>query len=393
MRDFPLLVPASFDGALNVRYDEAAGAVPLSVADMDFQAPSQVVQAVTERAAHGAYGYTYAPQSLAQATADWFRARHSLDLDPHSIIHTGRVVEAVPTLLNTLTNPGDPVVVPSPSYAPITNAVTANNRALVTVAMARAGHDYSFDLAAIRQGLSHPTTSRPVLILTNPHNPTGRVFTAQELVEVAQVAEECGALIISDDVHADILYPGQKYTPIWTVSKYAKDNSITFTSPGKTFNLAGLESTDVLVNNEELRGKVSGAFSAAGFHNPAYFAVAATQAAYEWGAPWLDQFLALMNLNLNTLLSFIDERQPKIRVTKPEGTYLVWLDLTALGDAEEVSAALKSAGLVLSCGSGFGADCQQFARMNIATTPKILEEALDRLDLACKTLHVNTSNK
>lgn len=391
MRDFPLLVPANFAGALNVRHDEGEGAIPLSVADMDFQAPGQVVQAVAERATQGAYGYTYVPQSHPDVVAKWFRQRHGWNMDPAAIIHTGRVVEAVPTLLAALTNSGDPVVVPSPSYSPITNAVSTNNRKLVTAPMARAGQKYTIDLAAIRQGLLQPTTSRPLLILTNPHNPTGRVFTMEELLGVALVAEACDALILSDDVHADILYPGQKYTPICTVSQYAKENSITFTSPGKTFNLAGLESTAALVHSEELRTVVREAFSAAGFHNPAYFAVVATRVAYESGGPWLDQFLALMSRNLNTLLSFIEERQLRISVIKPEGTYLVWLDLSALGAAEDVSAALRSAGLILSAGSGFGAGNQQFARMNIATTPKTFEEALNRLDLACKTLEANTS--
>ena len=391
MSNFPLLVPADFTGALNVRYDEGEGAIPLSVADMDFQAPTQVVGAVVARAAQGAYGYTYVPQTLVSAVANWFETRHGWSMNPDAVIATGRVVEAIPTLLALLTNPADPVVVPSPSYHPITAAVEANGRRLVTAPMTRADGCYVLDLDAVREGLTQPTSSRPLLILTNPHNPTGRVFAKSELRELAGVAEECGALIISDDVHADILYPEHKYTPICTVSEYAEENTITFLSPGKTFNLAGLESTIVLVDNKELFVKVETALRAAGFHNPAYFAVVATQAAYEHGAPWLDQFLSLIDQNLQTMLAFIEAQDLNIKVIKPEGTYLVWMDLGQIGDEKTVQAALKDAGLVLSPGSGFGAGNERFARMNLATTPDNFNKALTRLALACKTAQKNPS--
>lgn len=382
-----LLVVADFDGILNVRHDQAKSAIGLSVADMDFQAPKAVIDAVVKRAKQGAYGYTYVPEGYAQCVANWFQNRHDWRLSPDSLITTGRVVEAVPTLLRMLTNGGDPVAIPSPSYGPITSSVTANNRRLVSFPMRLKDEKYTVDGADLARALSIPTSSRPIIILTNPHNPTGRVFTREEQSEIAKIAEQAGALIVSDDVHADLLYPGHSYVPICTVSEYAAENTITFTSPGKTFNLAGLESCALVIQNETLREEMQRALRSAGFHNPPYFSVAASQAAYDTGAQWLDQLMQLVQGNLSMLRDQVRDRALEIEVFSPEGTYLVWLDMRRWGVAEDVLAeALDNAGIQLSMGGGFGEDYAGFARINLATSPANLRQALERLSQAHNTV-------
>lgn len=380
-----LLREASFVGAANIRWDAARAqcgddVVPLSVADMDFMAPQQVVDAVVARAQQGAYGYTDVPEEHLARVANWLAERHGWRVGTETILPLGRVVEAVPALLGALTAPGDPVVVPAPSYSPVTSASAKNDRALVTVPMREEGGHYALDLPALEDALRAPTSTRPVLVLTSPHNPTGRVLTRTELEALAVVVERTDALVISDDVHADLVLPGHRHVPFASINDSAAAATLTFVSPGKTFNLAGLEIATLVVTNPDLRERAAHAFEKAGFHNPRYFAVEATRAAYEHGRPWLAELLELVAAHVADLREFLPAHVPGVRLIEPEGTYLAWLDLRGWStDEAHVFDAMRREGLLLAPGSGFGADYAGFARVNLAVPTARFRDGLHRL--------------
>ncbi|MEV7973862.1 PatB family C-S lyase [Cellulomonas sp. NPDC089187] len=373
-----LLHPIDHTDAQSVRWDDAVARVgddviALSVADMDLAAPEPVIRAVVERARRGGYGYTQVPPGYRAVVADWLRRRQGWAVDPEHILPVGRVVEAVPALLHELTDPFATVVVPTPAYAPVTNAVEANGRRLLRVPMIEVDGRPTLDMTAMAVAMAEADA----LILTGPHNPTGRVWTRAELTELAEIAECTDTLVIADEVHGDLTLPGHRHIPFASVMPEMARRTITFSSPGKTFNMAGLESSHAIIADPQLRARAAAAFDRAGFHNPRYFASAATVAAYTEGEPWLTELLALLDHHVD-LLRTAD--LPGIRLVEPEGTHLAWLDCRGwTADEAEIERATHTAGLVLSLGSDFGPGNDGFVRINLAVPTDLFTEAIARL--------------
>ncbi|XBH21534.1 PatB family C-S lyase [Jonesiaceae bacterium BS-20] len=365
--------------ARSIRWTEALAAagddaIALSVADMDFAAPQVVIDAVARRAQTGNFSYTYLSPEFYQSVCQWFSARHGWDITAEQIVSVGRVVEALPALLRRLTTPSAKIVVPYPAYGPIPTAVAASGREVVAWQLSFDGQ-YRFDLEALETLLAQGAEA---IILTNPHNPTGRVWTGSELSKVAKLAAAHNALVISDEVHADLLRTGQTFTPYLTLVD-AEASAIALTSPGKSFNLAGLEIANMVVPNPDLRAEVTAAVQAAGSHNPRFFAEVATIAAYSEGGPWLDELLALMDHHVGLVTQELATRLPQVTVIPAEGTYLLWLDCRTLGlSTEKLNQKLLGSGLVLTPGTAFGLGGEEFMRMNLAVPTQMLETAIDR---------------
>lgn len=369
------------------------GVIPLSVADMDLPAPPAVVEAVTARARHGVYGYTELPPDYGEVVGDWFARRHGWRLDPERLIHVQRVVEAVPLLLRAWTEPGDAVLVHSPYYAPTAAAVERNGRRLVTSPLLLRNGTYTMDFDGMERAFRDEGVR--VVLLCSPHNPTGRVWSREELTRLAELCLRHGVFVISDDVYADFTGPaftdrGRAHTFLASLGEDIARSTVTCLSPNKTFNLAGLEISNLVVPDPELRERLRTMMAAAGMHNPSFFAATATKAAYGHGEEWLDALLAHLDGNLSRLRTFLAERMPRIRLIEPEGTCLAWLDCRAWSgadDAELTRLTAAEARVALSTGGSFGAGHEGFARVNLATPRPLLDEALRRL----ARVHATTS--
>ncbi|MFF0742035.1 MalY/PatB family protein [Streptomyces sp. NPDC004111] len=392
MYDFDTVVERAGTGA--AKWDTplaayGAGIIPLSVADMDFPAPPAVVDAVAARARHGIYGYTDLPADYFPAVADWLAGRHGWHTDPGLFVHVQRIVEAVPLLLRAETAPGDGVLVHTPYYAPTASAVGLNGRRLVESPLRYdSGRGrYEMDFAHMERAVR--TEGVRALLLCSPHNPTGRVWERAELERLAELALRHDLLVISDDVYADFTGfaapgtdRGRRHTFLASLGADIAAATVTCVSPNKTFNLAGLEISNLHVPDPLRRERLTAAMRAAGMLNPAFFAATATLAAYREGAPWLDALLAHLDGNLALLRGTLAARMPGLRLVEPDGTCLAWLDCrdwAGADDARLTELTARRARVAVSAGGSFGAGYAGYARLNLATPRPLLDEALDRL--------------
>lgn len=367
----------------SIRWDTACkergeDAISLSVADMDFKCPEPVVKAVTERAAMGNYCYTYLDPSYRQSVVSWFARRHRWVIAPDSIVPVGRMVESLPAILREVLPSCASVIVPYPAYSPTPAAIKAAGCRVLPWDLKRDNdgrYRFNFD------GLDELMDQASAMVITNPHNPTGRVWTRDELSRIAAAAREHHIMVISDEFHADITHTGHDFQPYLTSSSDAAEG-IAFTSPGKTFNMAGLETANIIVPDETLRHKVEQAVDDAGCHNPRYFAQVATQAGYDQSEGWLDDLLSLLEEHTQMLADCLRPIQG-VDLVEPEGTYLAWIDMHGTGLTDgQIKNRLGEQGLILDPGTDFGPQGSGFLRINLATTTSILLEAMERFTMA-----------
>lgn len=351
--------------------------IALSIADMELAAPPAVLQAVAERVADGAFGYTYLPPSYFEHVQRWMRTRHDWTIPTDSVVYTHRVVEAASALLQEFTEPGDGVLIHTPSYGPITNLIEPLGRRLVTSPLRLNDGRYEIDFEETDRLLG---TQAKVLFLFSPHNPSGRVWTTAELTQLADIARRHNALIISDEVHADLVHPGHKHLPIAALDDQTAQRTITLTSAGKPFNLAGLEISNVITQNTEWLERIRHTLRLQGLSHPAFFANAALDAAYGQSEPWLESLLTHIGSNLNLLRDAVQADLPGVQMIEPEGTYLVWLDCREVSNREsDLIDWMRRARVALSLGTEFGAGYEGFLRINLAVPTEMLHEALTRL--------------
>ncbi|PLS31268.1 aminotransferase class I and II [Bifidobacterium margollesii] len=374
-----LLTAARYQNVHSIRWDEAINqcgddVIALSVADMDFEAPKPIVDAVTQRASIGNYCYTYLDDDYYSSVIDWTKSRHNWEITPEEIVAVGRMVESTPAVLRETVGVGACVVVPYPAYSPTPAAIRAAGCHVIPWNLKLNGTRYEYDF----ESLEFLLEDADALVITNPHNPTGRVWSEDELRRIARIARERNVLVISDEFHMDLLHPGQRFHPYLSCIEPG-DQAMSFIAPGKTFNIAGLETANIIVSDPDLREKVRKGIDDAGCHNPRFFAQAATVAGYRHCADWLDELLALVDHHTHLLdqaLSDIDGAA----LIPPEGTYLAWIDLrnTGLND-EQLESRLHQQGLVLTPGVEFGNGGSGFMRMNLAVPTPLFEKALTRL--------------
>ena len=353
--------------------------LPMWVADMDFRSPEPVVEAIKARAEHGIFGYCAPTSDFYQSVVNWMGRRHGWRIDPEWICLTPGVVPALNMLVRTFTRPGEKVLIQPPVYYPFYAAVENNGAQLVTNPLVLKDGVYRMDLADLEAKCSDPQVK--MAILCSPHNPVGRVWTEEELHNFGQICIENDILVVSDEIHGDLIYHEHVFTPFAKISETFAQNSITCTAPSKTFNLAGLLTSCIIIPNDELRSRFADILLDNGLFGMNTFGAVALQAAYDHGEEWLEQMFEYVEGNLEYLNAFVAEYIPQLEVIQPGGTYLVWLDCRKLqlGGMDLKRLMYDEARVYLDEGFIFGPEGEGFERINIACPRSILIEALDRI--------------
>jgi len=350
--------------------------LPMWVADMDFLSPGPVIKALRERVEHGVFGYASDPRSVFDAVAEWMERVHGWTVDPSWIFTAPGVMPAIGMAIRALTSTGDKVVIMPPVYPPFFRIVEDNERILVQVPLIEEKGYYNMDF----EGLERACRDKAVkmVLLCSPHNPVGRVWTARELDKLAEISEETETVIVSDEIHADLVHSGNRHIPYATRSK-GKKRWITCVSPSKTFNIAGLECSALICTNPDLRKRVQAARRGL-LGGVNLLGATAAVAAYRFGADWLQEVMEILEGNRDYLMRYLAENIPAIRMAKPEATYLAWLDCRALGLSESPSKFfLENAKVALNNGEDFGAQGKGFVRLNFGCHRDTLNAALERM--------------
>ncbi len=355
--------------------------IPMWVADMDFTAPQPVIDVIIERAKHGVYGYTEKPSSFYHSAAEWLKRRHSWVIDSRWITVCPGVVPTLNFCILAMTEPGDKVLLQSPVYPPFFASIRNNGRVLVDNPLKLQGDQYVMDYEDLESKLSDGVK---LMLLCSPHNPVGRVWSREELLKVGELCTKYDVVIVSDEIHSDLIFSGCKHTPLASLSEKLAERTITCIAPSKTFNIAGFGTSMTITSNESLKNKLDGYLNKLGIEMTNLFGIAALEAAYNQGEEWLDQVLAYLEGNLDFLMDYLNLHIPQIKVARPEGTYLVWLDCRGLEmkQKELVDFFINKAHVGLNDGTPFGPGEEGFMRMNIACPRSVLEEGLNRIKQA-----------
>ncbi len=355
-------------------------AVAMWVADMDFPAPRPVIDALVDRARHGVFGYAACMPGYYEASVQWMKDRHGWPVEREWILFSPGIVPAVNMLIQALTEPGDSIILQQPVYYPFMHAVHNNDRILLNSPLVLSGGAYRMDLDDLERKAAAPKAK--LLILCSPHNPVGRVWTAEELRALGEICLKKNVIVIADEIHADLTLNNSRHTPFASLSEEFLMNAVTCTSPSKTFNLAGLHTANVIIPEKTKRDRFAACRARFGISGPNVFGAAALEAAYRHGDDWLGQVRAYIEANLSFLKSFFTAQLPEVQVIEPQATYLVWLDFRNLGleDAALKRLLIEKAGVALDDGPMFGErEGSGFQRINIACPRKVLEDALVRI--------------
>lgn len=352
--------------------------LPMWVADMDFPAPPEVVDALKQRAEHGIYGYTLKSPEYNRAIAEWIRKRHGWTVQQEWLCYSPGVVTGLSLLVSCLTEPGDKVIIQTPVYPPFYSVVKNNQRTLVTNPLLLRNGRYEMDFDHL-ESLIDPKVK--LLILCSPHNPVGRVWSREELERLGEICLKYNIKVITDEIHGDLVFKPNRHIPYASLSEEHALQSITCFAPSKTFNLAGLKSSTMIIPDPQIRRIYKERLSTLSLELESYFGSTATEAAYRMGEDWLDELLIYLKDNLEYLKEFMKSNIPAIKVTESEGTYLAWLDCRELGftGKQLKEFMIKEAMLGLNDGTSFGTDGEGFMRLNFACPRSILQEGLERL--------------
>lgn len=356
--------------------------LPLWVADMDFPTAPAVLERLHALAEHGIFGYTGVKDAYFSAVHNWYAQRFGWETQRSWLVTTPGVVFAIAIAIRAFTQKGDAILIQQPVYYPFANKVTENDRQLVVNPLVLKNGRYEMDFADMERKIVDYHVK--MLLLCSPHNPVGRVWTKEELLRVGEICQKHGVLVVSDEIHADFTYAGHTHRVFASLKSEFADFTITCTAPSKTFNLAGLQNSNIFIPNRQLRHAYKKELSACGCGGTNCMGMAACQAAYEAGADWLEQLKQYLAGNLAYIRQFLREKLPDIALIEPEGTYLVWLDLRKLGLTEQQQRQLivQDAKLWLDAGTLFGQGGEGFERINIACPRTTIEQAMQRLEHA-----------
>lgn len=361
------------------KWDSATeGVLPMWVADMDFRTAPAIIDALQKRVAHGIFGYTRVPDAYYDAVTSWFSRRHGWNIDREWIIYTSGVVPAVSAVIKALTVPGDKVIVQTPVYNCFFSSIRNNGCEIVSNPLRRTADTYEMDFDALERCAADPRAK--VMLLCNPHNPAGRVWTPDELTRLGNICLRNGVTVVADEIHCELVYQGFKYTPFASLSDAFLHRSVTCVSPSKAFNIAGLQIANIVAFDNDLRSRIDKAININEVCDVNPFGVAATIAAYNEGEEWLNQLVDYLHGNYEAMAEFCRRELPEFPITRLEGTYLVWMDCSSLGmpsDALE-HALLEDARLWLNAGTMYGAEGEGYMRWNIACPRSVMLDGLNR---------------
>lgn len=362
---------------MHVVYGEA-DLLPMWVADMDFQPPQAVIEALQQRLAHGIFGYTVIPDSTGKAIVDWEKNRHGWDIEQSWLLYNHGVVPSLGLAIMAFTEPGDHILVQSPVYTPFFTMTESNQRKIVNCPLKLVNNHYEINFNELEKALQN---NIKLFFLCNPHNPGGRVWTREELIQIAELCKKYNVLIVSDEIHGDLVTTPNKHIPIASIDEAYRDFVITLIAPTKTFNLAGIQASSLIVPNPSLREKLVNVQQQQGFHTLNAFGIVGMEAAYRNGGEWLDQLLDYIQGNIQFVKEALSKELSTVKVMEPEGGYLIWLDCrnTGYSDEELKDRLLKIGRLALEPGIKYGPGGEGFLRMNIGCPKEIVQEGVNRL--------------
>jgi len=353
--------------------------LPLWVADMDFQTSPEIIETLNKAVSHGIYGYSEGKEEYFDAVYNWYNDNFNWQVKKEWLIKTPGVVFAIVLAINALTNEGDSVLIQNPVYYPFTEVIIDNNRKLVNNSLVRNGKKYEIDFEDFEKKIIENNVK--LFILCSPHNPVGRVWKKWELEKIGDICLKHNVKIVSDEIHSDFVYPENKHIVFSSLDEKYQNITITCTAPTKTFNLAGLQISNIFIPNLEIRKKVLKQLDRVGYSQVNLMGLVACEAAYKYGRQWLNELKEYLLDNLNFLRDYLETNIPQIKLIEPEGTYLIWLDCSALGleDKELEKFIVEKAKLWLDSGYIFGKEGEGFQRINIACPRETLKKALEQL--------------
>ena len=355
------------------------------VADMDFLTPEFIVKALQERLNHNIYGYSLRSPQYYGSIISWHKRRHNWAIEKDWIIFTPGVVPALNMATLAFTNPGDSVIVQPPVYFPFFSAVESHGRKLIYNRLAETADGWRMDFDALEKSIENNTK---MLILSNPHNPVGRVWTREELVKITEICLRHNLLILSDEIHCDLVLPGYTHVPVASLSPETAERTVTCIAPSKTFNLAGMSTSSIIIANPALRKEFRKITDSLHISNGNIFGTVASEAAYTSGDQWLDELLTYIDGNIEFTVDYLGKMLPEIIPSVTEATYMIWLDCRKLGmkGSELMSFFVNRAGIGMNEGSSFGPGGEGFMRMNVATTRAVLKRALENIERAVSSI-------
>ena len=359
--------------------------IPMWVADMDFKAAPCIIDALRNRLEQGIYGYTTRPNSYNESIVNWVSRRFGWNIKSEWLVFSPGVIPAISILIQELTNEGDKIMIQEPVYSPFNSVVKDNKRELVISPLKKLEDgNYVMDYEDIEAKIKDVK----IFILCNPHNPVGRVWTKEELKQLGDICIKHNVKVISDEIHSDIIFKGYKHIPFASICKEFEQNSITCMAPTKTFNIAGLQMSQVILPNEDDYKALDSAFARIDIRRNNAFSLVATEASYNHGEEWLTDFIDYLEGNMDFAVDYIEKNMPKLKVRKPQGTYLLWVDFSELGlsDDEVAKFLVENAKVALNNGPSFGIGGQGYQRINLACPRSMVEEALTRIKNAIDLL-------
>lgn len=377
-------------GTNSLKYDFAAengmpeDVLPLWVADMDFRISSYIQDAIAAQAAHGIYGYSDRKEGYFEAVSGWMKKRHDWEVQPKWLVNTPGVVFALSIAVRAYTRPGDAVMIQQPVYYPFADVIKNNGRRLVSNTLVQDKNGiYRMDMADFERKLTEEEVK--LVILCSPHNPVGRVWDREELEAVGDLCAARGVIVVSDEIHADFTY-GKKHYVFAGLKEAYRETCVICTAPSKTFNIAGLQTSNIFIPNEKLRGRFCKELAVTSYRELNAVGMAACEAAYRYGGEWYEAMLDYVKGNIAFAKGFLEERLPEIGLAETEGTYLLWLDMRALGmtEAQLEDFIVQKAGLWLDGGAMFGETGAGFQRVNAACPRATLRLALEKLERAVR---------
>ncbi|MBO4880498.1 MAG: pyridoxal phosphate-dependent aminotransferase [Firmicutes bacterium] len=355
--------------------------LPMWVADMDFKLPDEILEDLHKRIDHGIFGYTDPLDDYFEALNHWFSTRYGYTVKPEWVTLGACLVYGVHISVQAFTQPGDGVMVMQPVYYPFSEAIKQNGRKLVNCQLKYDGA-YSIDFEKMEKQMKEENVK--VLIFCSPHNPVGRVWTKEELEKVGDLCLKYDVIWMVDEIHCDFVFPGHKFTSVFNLDEKYQKNLAMYTSPGKTFNVAGLQSANIIIPNPELRAKFKQANTSAGYSQANVMGQVAIKSCYTKGAEWVDQLVEYIWGNVCYMKDFVEKNFPKAHFVDPDGTYLTWVDFSGYGLSDEDLEHLmvEEAKLWLDSGAIFGPETKQFERFNLGCPRSVVEQAMKQLKAA-----------
>ena len=385
--DFDRLTDRS--GTFSYKWDVSDGELPMWVADMDFETAPKVREAIVRRAEHGIFGYSDTPKEYFEALSGYWKRRHGFLIPTDWLVYSSGVVAAISSLVRRLSEPAESVLIQAPVYNIFYNSILNNGRRVLSCDLVYEGGEYRIDFDALEEMLSRPSTT--LMILCNPHNPVGKLWSREELSRIGELCKRYGVTVISDEIHCDFVRPGLSYVPFASVNDTCADISVSCVSASKTFNIAGLQSAAVFAKNPLLRYRAFRGINTDEVGEPGAFAMAANIAAYSECDAWVDALVEYVFENKRIACDYINSRIPQLRVHNSDATYLIWIDISSLGiPSEKFTEILREkTGLYVSYGEEYGECGRDFVRMNLATQRSRVLDGLSRLEVCVSELVKN----